>query len=289
MDGVKSRIILSVLYQPFPSVMVHSPRHLKIVLLLPLMVTIMLVSSGCKRQGLTPVGPIEAVERDSVVALLSTVNQDGIRAAFPTLENYSYRRYLRTEQYDDEDFMVAFTEHNIIVNTGQDGRSSVITQADSGGTFDFGFFKRFVSENVEDTDPVDLIPFILDDDPIYLQPKNIDRYSFSAVDDTLMWDREALIIDVRAKADLADGLNVRLVRHYVDRATNQLVAMYLERIDLGMLFREESTYYVHIRPDAGGDLVPYNTRFETMIKTPFKTSWRIRTVSTYTDHVRTFR
>ena len=221
-----------------------------------------------------------------MLVLLGQVNQDGIRTAFGELDSYAYRRYMRTEQYDDDDFMVAFTEHSIIVNSKASGRESVITQADSGGTFDFGFFKRFVSENVEDTDPVDLIPLILDDDPSYLQPRNIDKYSFRVAGDTLMWDREAMILEIRAKPDVADGLNIRKVRHYVDRSTNQLMAVYLERIDLSMLFREESTYYVHIRPVAGGVLVPYNTRFETMIKTPFKTSWKIRTVSTYTDHVR---
>ena len=269
--------------------MVRSYRRRQSVLIAILLGTFLIVATGCKRQDFSPVGPIEAAERDSVVAMLGQLSQEGIRNAFPKLDEYSYRRYLRTEQYDDEDFMVAFTEHSIIVNAGQDGRSSVVTQADSGGTFDFGFFKRFVSENVENVDPVDLIPFILEDDPMYLQPKNLDKYSFTIAGDTLMWDREALIIEVRAKAELADGLNIRKVRHYVDRATNQLVAMYLERIDLGMLFREESTFYVHIRPVSGGDLVPYNTRFETMIRTPFKTSWRIRTVSTYTDHVRPLR
>lgn len=241
-------------------------------------------ATGCNKRDISPAGPIERAERDSVISMINQVQQDAIRSAFTRLDNYSYNRYLRTEQFDVDDFMVAFTEHNIAVNATQDGPVSVVALADSGGAFDFGFFKRFVSENVSDPDPVDLVPFVLDDDPSYLNPKNIDKYTFLVKGDTLMWDREAQIIEVRAKADVADGLNIRKVRYYYEKGSKQLVAMYLERIDLGLLFREESTFYVHILPVSSGEMVPYNTRFETAIKTPFKSSYRIRTVSTYTDH-----
>ncbi|NBW93003.1 MAG: hypothetical protein EBR20_01300, partial [Bacteroidetes bacterium] len=150
---------------------------------------------------------------------------------------------------------------------------------------------QFVSENVDDADPIDLVPYLIEDDPTYLSPRNLDKYAFRMTGDTLMWDRSARIVDVRAKPDLADGENIRRVRYYVDESSNQLVAMYLERIDLGLLFREESRFYLHVRPvpDAparGGSHVPYNTRFQTRIKTPFIGSFLIRTVSTYTDHRR---
>jgi hypothetical protein len=242
-------------------------------------------ATGCGKRNISPAGPIEAAERDSILSMIDNVQQDAIRTAFSRLSNYSYNRYLRTEQYDVDDFIIAFTEYNIAVTAGPDGPTSLATRADSGGAFDFGFFKRFVSENVSDPDPVDLVPYVLDDDPSYLNPKNIDKYTFRVRGDTLMWDREASIIEIRAKPDAGDGLNIRKVRYYVDLATNELVAMYLERIDLSLLFREESTFYVHILPVSTGEMVPYNTRFETMIRTPFKSSYRIRTVSTYTDHV----
>ena len=243
------------------------------------------ISTGCTSRERSPVGIVEKVERDSILSVLGQVSQEAIRSAFSKLNNYSYQRYLRTEQYDVDDFSIAFSENIVAVTATAEGPKSVVTRSDSGGTFDFGFFKRFVSENVNDPDPVDLIPFVLEDDPSYLNPKNLDKYTFRVMGDTLMWDREAHIIEIRAKPDVADGLNIRKVRYYIERASNELVAMYLERIDLGMLFREESTFYVHILPVSGGVMLPYNTRFETMIRTPFKSSYRIRTVSTYTDHV----
>jgi len=249
----------------------------------------MLMSSGCNRSKISQTGPVEAAERDSIVTFLEGVSQEAMRSAFQKLEGYTYRRYLRTEQFDVEDFLLAYTEHIVDAGMGSSGRTNTITRADSGGAFDFGFFNQFVSENVDDPDPVDLVPFLIEDEPSYLSPKNIDRYSFRMAGDTLMWDRSALIVEVNARPDLADGLNIRRVRHYIDSTTNELVAMYLERIDLGLLFREESTFFMHIQPVSNGDMLPFNTRFQTMIKTPFKGSYRIRTVSTYTDHRRSPR
>ncbi len=260
-----------------------------------LMASIVLLSTGCTRSDMDSVGPVEEAERDSILVFLDQVGQEAMRSAFPNMEDYAFRRYLRTEQFDGDDFLLAFTEHLIDVEGDSTNRRMRVTRADSGGAFDFGFFNQFVSENVEDPDPVDLVPFLIEDDPAYLSPRNLDKYSFRMAGDTLMWDRSALIVEVRAKPELADGENIRRVRYYVDESSNQLVAMFLERIDLGLLFREESTFYMHVRPAPGSSIssreggvvyVPYNTRFQTEISTPFKGSYRIRTVSTYTDHRR---
>jgi len=270
---------------PSISILIRNSPIWKSLTLVALFVA-MMSWTGCNRQDLSFSGPIELAERDSIVTLLEAVSQDAMRSAFENLDNYSYRRYLRTEQFDIEDFLLAFTEHIVDAGFADTIRTTSVARADSGGAFEFGFFNRFVSENVDDPDPVDLVPFLIEDEPSFLNPKNIDKYSFRMAGDTLMWDRSALIIEVRAKPDLADGLNIRRVRHYIDTSTNELVAMHLERIDLGLLFREESTFYVHVLPVPSGEMLPYNTRFQTMIRTPFKGSYRIRTVSTYTDYQR---
>ena len=243
------------------------------------------VQTGCSRSSMDSMGPVEEAERDSILAFVQRVEQEAMRGAFGNLDTFEYRRYLRTEQFDGDDFLLAYTEHLIDVEGSRENRSMRVTQADSGGAFDFGFFNQFVSENVEDPDPVDLVPFLIEENPRYLSGRNVDKYSFRMTGDTLMWDRSAQVIEVRARPELADGENVRLVRYYVDESSNQLVAMYLERIDLGLLFREESSFYMHVR-SVSGTYVPYNTRFQTQISTPFKGSYRIRTVSTYTDHRR---
>lgn len=260
-----------------------------------LLAALVLIGTGCSRSAIDQVGPVEAAERDSILVFLDQVGQEAMRGAFTNLLDYEYSRYLRTEQFDGDDFLLAFTEHLIEVEGDSASRAHRVTRADSGGAFDFGFFNQFVSENVEDPDPVDLVPFLIEDSPAYLSARNLEKYTFRMAGDTLMWDRSALIVEVRAKPDLADGENIRRVRYYVDESSNQLVAMYLERIDLGLLFREESMFYMHVRPAPGSAIigpqeglvyVPYNTRFQTQISTPFRGSYRIRTVSTYTDHSR---
>lgn len=241
---------------------------------------VVLASAGCRR-------PTEDLPGgglpDSLAAVVLGVRDEAFREAFPRLSAYSHTRYTRTEQFDGDDFLVAFRERVIRIARNGSGAGSELVSADSGGDFRFGFFRRFVSETLGDLDPVDLAPYVLSDDPEYLRARNRARYEFRALPDTLLWDTQARVIEVRARPELGDGLNIRRVRYYVNRATNELVAMYLERIDLALLFREESRFYVHMRPVGDGILLPYNSRFDTRIRTPFRRDQRFRTVSTYFD------
>ncbi len=245
---------------------------------------VFLALTGCGDEATSGLGPVELAERDALLEVLRTADTKGMRGAFGLLDEHAYTRYIRTEQYDDEDFLLAYTEYVARFGFSDGERTVQLERADSAGEFQFGFFKGFVSENVENVDPVDLVPFVLDDDPVYLDPRNMDKYAFREMADTLLWDRQARVIEVRARPDKGDGLNVRRVRWHIDRETNEVVAMSLERIDLALLFREESSFYVHVRQDGDSGALPYNTRFETYIKTPFRGSYRLRTVSTYTDY-----
>lgn len=240
--------------------------------------------AACGGRQVSPLGPEERVERDALVEDIRTADTQELVNAFNLLSTSEYTRYIRTEQYDEEDFLIAYTEHIAEVRLVNGERQVFVQQADSGGTFDYGFFRRFQSENVVTTDPVNLVPLVLPDEPVYLDARNMDRYAFRELSDTLLWDRQAQVVEARARPDLADGLNVRRARHYIDRGSNILVAMYIERVDLALLFREESSFYVDVTllPDGQG-AVPNNTRFESRIRTPFRGAYRVRTVSTYTD------
>ncbi|NNF03144.1 MAG: hypothetical protein HKN17_01655 [Rhodothermales bacterium] len=238
------------------------------------------------------------------MAIIAGIDTTGIRSAFGRLGNLDYTRYIRTEQFNEEDVLVAFTEHVVRVDRTGDGSEIQVQQADSGGAFDFGFFKRFVSSNLESIDHVDLVPHVIPEDPDYLNPRRSDSYLFSVRGDTMLWNRTARIIEVRARPGYADGLSIRRARYYVEPETDRLLAMGLDRIDLAMLFREESSFFVHVHPvrfetaapGAGGSasgvvpaarrpLLPWNTRFETTIRTPFRDAYTVRTVSTFRDFV----
>lgn len=257
----------------------HVSRSLGLRAVAPLFLAALFLVSGCRED--LQLGSREEAQVDSVSTLLSGVSDEAFREAFSAIDRYRYTRYSRTEQFDTDDYLVAFRE-NVHSATWDDGiRTISIQQEDSAGTFDFGLFDRFTSSNLNDLDPVDLVEYLLPEDPPYLQGRNREKYEWSYLPDTLLWDTQAKVIEVKARPLSGDGENIRKVRHYVDRTTNELIAMYLERIDLALLFREESQFYVHMRRASDGYLVPHNTRFQTHIKTPFKTDNKFRTVSTF--------
>lgn len=222
-----------------------------------------------------------SAERDSVFSLLGAVNQEPFRFAFDRLTRRNFTRYTRIEQFDRDDFLVAYEEHMVRHGASGDARTFEVLDVDSAGTFNYGYFSRFVSETMPMQDPPNLAAYILPDEPAYLSERNRDAYVYRFLADTLMWDVVARVIEIRAKPKDGDGQNVRRVRLYVDRGSKALIGMYMERVDLAMFFREESRFYVHIRPSSDGSWVPYNTRFETRIRVPFRPAQLFRTVSTY--------
>ncbi|MEX0746403.1 MAG: hypothetical protein WD275_00290 [Rhodothermales bacterium] len=216
-------------------------------------------------------------ERDSLFTFLESIDQETFTRAFSRLSDRSYTRYTRTEQFDEEDYLIAFEER--VLRHGE-GKVDLV-EHDSAGTFDYGYFSRFVSETGDTYDPTDLARHIVPDDPAYMSARNREAYVYRSLSDTLMWDMVARVIEVRARPEEGDGQNIRRVRLYIERGSNKLIAMYVERIDLALWFREESRFYVHVRPTSAGEWVPYNTRFETLIRVPFRSAQRFRTVSTY--------
>lgn len=228
-------------------------------------------------------------DRDSIFSFIETIDQEAFKKAFAGLDQRSFTRYTRTEQFDDEEYLIAFEEQVTRHQGPPSNRDFVTLERDSAGTFDYGYFSRFVSQTVETYDPTDLAQYIIPDDPAYLSARNREAYSYRSLPDTLMWDVTARVIEVRARPEEGDGHNIRRVRLYVDRGSKRLIAIYLERIDLAMWYREESQFYVHIRPAPNGSWVPYNTRFETKIGVPFRPTQRFRTVSTYYAYAESLR
>lgn len=225
----------------------------------------------------------DLAERDSVLELVNQANSEAFKQAFLALPNYTYTRYSRTDQFEDNDFLVAFRERAVQHYGPTDARQYRIIEADSTSDFDFGFFRRFVSTTVEERDPADLTPYLFPEDPGYLSDRNFEAYLYRFQQDTLMLDIAARVAEIRAKPVDGDGKNIRRAKFFFDQASGQFVAFELERIDLALFFREESRFFVHLQEAPDGTLVPYNTRIETRIIMPFKPPQIFRTVATYTD------
>ena len=244
-------------------------------------------SSSTESEGSMPMQSVaaqleqETVERDSVLKTVEGIQTEGFKEAFKHLAQYDYTRYIRTEQFDDNDFMVAFRERTIRHEGEQKDRTYTVLSSDSTGSYDFGYFRRFVSDNVDEQDPEDLTPYLFPRDPTYLSSRNYEAYSYDFDADSLMLNITAQAIEIRAKPVEGDGKNIRRARYFIDPQRNELVAFELERIDLAFFFREESTFFVHVQTLSDGTIVPYNTRFETRIIVPFRDPQRFRTVASY--------
>jgi hypothetical protein len=230
----------------------------------------------------------DEAERDEALALLESADASTFRRAFETLGQTSFRRYTRTEQLAPDETLIAYQTYTVrrLGSAAADGEGSaryVRLDSTKAGTFDFGFFRHFVSASVEDPDTDDLTPLVLPEDPAYLEPRQRESYFFWMGPDTLLGDVQARQIRVRARPDDADGQNIRRARIYVHPQTNRVLAASLERVDLAMLFREESAFFVHVRETPGGGAVPVNTRFRSLVRTPFRPPQIISTRSSYSD------
>ena len=221
--------------------------------------------------------------RTEVLSQIEDVDISHFEEAFANLPTHEYVRYTRTEQFDDEDFMVAFRERTVKHSGPMENRQFDVVSADSSGNFDFGFFRRFVSANVQNEDPGNLAPYLFPEDPAYLSERNFEAYLYRIKPDTMMGQTAARVVEIRARPVEGDGKNIRRAQYFFDKNTDQLIAFRLERIDLALFFREESVFYAHIQPGLGDSWVPYNTRFETRILMPFKPMQRFRTVATYAE------
>lgn len=219
--------------------------------------------------------------QDSIFAFLAMIDQEAFRSSFEHLDEKTFTRYTRTEQFDENDLLLAF-EERVIRHSGPPARRNFdLVDQDSGGVFDYGYLRSFVSDSELSRDPMDFAHRIVPEDPAYMSPRNRDAYVYRSLPDTLMGDVSARVIEIRARPQVGDGQNVRYVRLYVDRNSNRLIAMYLERVDRAMWYREESIFCVHLRRMPGTSWLPYNTRFETRITVPFRPTQRFRTASTY--------
>ena len=261
----------------------HPAAHLHIVLLLGILA---LPGCGSDEADQTPArtaGFIQnETERAEVLSIIANPDISGFQEAFRALPERSFVRYTRTEQFDENGFLLAYRERTLRHVGPPAAREFILLEADSSGTFDFGFFRHFVSATVEDEDPEDLTPYLFPEDPMYLSERNFDAYLYRFLPDTLMGETMAQVIEVRARPVEGDGKNIRRATYFLDRSTGRLIAFELNRIDLALFFREESTFYAHIQRHSG-EWVPYNTRFEARIVMPFKPPQQFRTVAAYSE------
>lgn len=251
-----------------------------------LMLPGLLLLASCRTPAEAPGAAADAYqqnldERDAVLAALEILKQDTLRNAFAGLARYGYTRYTRTEQRDAAQQRTAFSEHITRIDRRNGLRTQTILQADSSGAFDTGALGGLITADPNQRDAESLPAYVLTDDPPYLAPRNRDAFLYRFLPDTSFWGAPTRVIEVRAHPTNGTGQSIRRTRFYLDRASSELIAIYLERAEDALFFDEESRFYLHLRPSPDGGWVPYNVRFQTRLHLPLRAPRHLSTVSTY--------
>lgn len=235
---------------------------------------------GDRAPGTAPAVEASSGERPAVLAFLAEIDTSSVHAAFSQLPQHAFTRFTRTEQFDQSDHRIAYREHVIRYTPGGPAR---ITAADSSGPFDFGFLGRFVDPETPVELRPDLAAHLLPENPPYLDERNRDAFDYRMRPDTMLGNRAAQVVEIRARPGEGDGQNIRLVRLYADRETKALLALHLERINQAMWFREESVLDVRVRPESEAGWVPEHTHFASRLSMPLRPTQRFRTITRYDD------
>ena len=281
---------LSVFEAPDPSMRSLRTRYFQTAALL----MILLSTAACGAADETTPPPFNTAsdtsfreprpgERDSVLAVLGTLEQGALDSAFARLAGLRFTRTTRTDQLGEGSRVQADRRYVLRYEEGARQPPRVL-HADSSGAFDFGFLGRFAAaENAAAPMTGDLAPGVLPEEPAYLSPRSREAYAYRRLPDTLLAGRPTQVLDIRARPGAGDKQDVRHVRLYVDRASGTLAAATLERRSRSILFDEDTRLFAQIQP-ANGDWQPVATRYETRTNALFRASQWFRTASSYSDY-----
>ena len=216
---------------------------------------------------ITPVATAQDSEETSLV-MSALEEMDGalLQRAFERLSEYAHTRYSRTEQrIAGLATMERITRHSV------DSSVTVLSERASG---DFtangdGAEPKFLHR------PEHIIP----EDPPYLSERFREAFEYRFLPDTLLWGRETQVIAIRARPGAPHA--VRHARYYLDRASNSLVALFLERSAGGMFFTERSRYFLQLRPGPHRAWVPHHIHVESRLALPFRRPRKVSRTATF--------
>jgi hypothetical protein len=249
---------------------------MKIARLLPAFgIVAFVLLAGCRNGPERAASPEDVAERDSVLAVLQSTRQDALRDAFARLGAARYTCFVRTEQRDAAARLVAFAQRVVRHGSGP----PTVLNADSAGTFDFGYLGRLVDAEVADRSASGLPQYVIPEDPPYLAPRHRDAYTYRLLPDTLLLGVAAQVVEVQARP--GTDLNIRYARLYRDRRSSELMALMLERREHKLFFREDSRFFLQVRLAPEGGWLPVVTRVTARLDVPLRPPQTFRTVSAY--------
>jgi hypothetical protein len=224
-----------------------------------------------------------AVDRDSALAVLSSMRRTAFDSAFVELDEHAFTRYVRTEQLDSSGRATAVRSYELRYPTGTGaGR---IQRRDSIGAFRRGgVFSRVAPERNPTERPANLAAQVLPDQPAYVEPRTREAYRYALQTDTLLDGTPVYVLEATAR-DYGTGRDqgIRYARLRLDQASRELIGLTVVRADAALLFGENSRLTIHLRPGADDPQtwVPHLTRVRASVNVPFRTPRQFRTVSAF--------
>lgn len=272
----------------------HPPRfervHFLHVRLAALLFVGVVVLQGCTSSparpdaALMPADTItSAVDRDSALAVLSSMRRTAFDSAFVDLDEHAFTRYVRTEQLDPAGRATAVRSYELRYPAGIG--SGTIQRRDSVGTFRSGGILGGVAPDRNPTErPANLTAQMLPDQPAYVEPRTREAFRYALQSDTLLDGTPVYVLEATAR-NYGTGRDqgVRYARLRIDRASRELIGLTMVRADAVLLFGENSRFTVHLRPatDDSQTWVPYLTRVRASVTVPFRAPRQFRTVSAF--------
>lgn len=252
------------------------------------------VLSGCSPSA-PPDSPFQpsdtirtSVERDSALAVLTSMQRTAFDSAYAVLKEYPVSRYVRTEQLDSSGVVTAVRSYTVRYSRGARTDSGRVVRRDSTGTFrSGGFFGRAAPARNPTGRPPNVATQVLPDQPAYVEPRTRDAFRYALRADTLQDDRPIYRLEATARnRGTGRDQNVRYVRLLIDRSSRELIGLSLVRAGRVLLFREQSRMSVRLRRAPDGAWVPHVTRVRASVDVPFRTPRQFRTVSAFYNYHR---
>lgn len=226
--------------------------------------------------------PSDAEEDDQaeVFELLQAIDEDVFREAFRSLPEGSFLRYERTEQRDENHRLERMIER--VLRHAPEADPEVVTLIDSTGTFEEDRTPGFLQG--ENPPLAQLHQHLLPEEPAYASERDAEAFRYRLDPDTTLWGRSVRMAHIEARSVEGSDQSLRTVRLYVDGETNALVGLFLQQVDDGLLFGENTTFDVRLRPGSNGTWRPHLLRVHSDLHTAFLPRRVFRTVYAFYDY-----
>jgi hypothetical protein len=250
---------------------------------------LLLGGTGCtsSSQGESPFMPSDtitsSVDRDSALAVLTSMRRTAFDSAFVRLSDYAVTREVRTEQLTPAGTPTAERSYEIRYAPGAE--RGTIERRDSSGTFrDGGLFGRVAPESDPAARPENVAAQMLPDQPAFVEPRTREAFRYALRTETVR-NTPVYTLEARARArGTGQDQAVRYARLRLHRHSRQLIGLTLVRDEEVLLFGEDSRMRLDLQRTADGVWVPRESRVRAVLRVPFRTPRHVRTVSAFYEY-----